>query len=98
MCQIKCFVVSDIFQNFRKLYYENSLSHLSHHIGVPGLPRNTMLKMADVKLEPVLGFAMNLMVEKGIRGGILYTANSHSQGNNLLMNGSDENNKTESDK
>ena len=54
--------------------------------------------MADVKLEPVLGFAMNLMVEKGIRGGILYTANSHSQGNNLLMNGSDENNKTESDK
>lgn len=68
----------DIFQNFRKSYYGNSWPHLSHYIGVPELPQNTMLKMTDVELSPVLDFAVHLMIEKGTREGILHTANSHS--------------------
>ena len=75
------------FENFRKLYFENSWSHRSQYIGVPVLPGNTMLKMTSV-----LDFTMLLMLEKGI-GGILYIAISYNWDNNLHINGSDENNK-----
>ena len=48
-----------------------------------------------LKMTSVLDFTMLLMLEKGI-GGILYIAISYNWDNNLYINGSDENNKSES--
>ena len=44
-----------------------------------------MLKMTGVKLEKISNIDMYLFIEKGLRGGISYTAKRYSEANNKYM-------------
>ena len=62
----------DVFKNFRniclKIYHLDPLRFLS----APGLAWQADLKENEVKLKLLAGFALLLMVEKGIRRGICH--------------------------
>ena len=44
-----------------------------------------MLKMTGVKSEKVIDIDMYLFIEKGLRGGISYSAKRYSKANNKYM-------------
>ena len=44
-----------------------------------------MLKMTGVELEKISNIDMYLFIEKGLRGGISYTAKRHSKANNKYI-------------
>ena len=44
-----------------------------------------MLKMNCVKLEKIIDIDMYLLLEKGLRGGISYTAKRYSEANKKYM-------------
>ena len=63
-------LVSDIFQNFRRLcmqYYNLDCIHL---VTSPGLTWQTCLKMTGQTLELLTGYDIDLKIERGIKSGI----------------------------
>ena len=64
-------LLADVFENFRKmclkLYHSDPVKFLSP----PGLALQAALKKTEVKLKLLTDIDMLLMVEKGIRGGIV---------------------------
>ena len=56
--------------------------HPCHYFSSPGLSRDAMLKMTDVKLEKIFDIDMYLSIEKGLREGIFYIAKRYSEANN----------------
>ena len=42
-----------------------------HYFSFPGLSRDAMLKMTDVKLEKISDIDKYLFIEKGFKGGLL---------------------------
>ena len=56
-----------------------------HYFSVPGLSRDAMLKMTDVKLEKISGIDQYLFSEKRTRGGISYIAKRYAIANNKYM-------------
>ena len=64
-------LLADVFENFRKmclkLYHSDPVKFRSP----PGLALEAALKKTEVKLELLTDIDMLLMVEKGIRGGIV---------------------------
>ena len=49
-----------------------------------------MLKMTDIKLEIIIDIDMFQFIEKGMRGGLSYIANSYGKENNKYMKEDDE--------
>ena len=56
-----------------------------HYFSSPGLSWDAMLKMTGIELEVISGIYMHLFIEKGIRGGISYTAKRYGKANNKYM-------------
>ena len=53
-----------------------------YFLSVPGLAWQACLKKAEVKLKLLTDYAMILMIEKGIKGGICQAAHRYVKGNN----------------
>ena len=75
-------LLADVFENFRKTCLQYYKLDPCHYFTSPGLSWDAMLKMTDIKLE--------LMTEKGMRGGISYIANRYGKSNNKYMKTYDE--------
>ena len=67
-------LLADVFEKF----IDTSLTFYKldpcHYFSSPGLSWNAMLKMTGVKFEKIIDIDMYLFIEKGLRGGISYTA------------------------
>ena len=88
-------LLSDVFENFRKLCKENYGVDPAWYFTTPGVARDAMLKMTKVELELITDTNMYLMIEKGIRGGISQISKRYAKANNKYM-GKDYNPKEKS--
>ena len=53
-----------------------------HYFSSPGLIWDAVLKMTDIELEKISDVDKYLFIEKGLRGGIPYTAKTYFKANN----------------
>ena len=56
-----------------------------HYFSSPEQSWDTMLKMANMRLEKIVDIDMYLFIEKGLRRGISYIANRYAKANNKYM-------------
>ena len=71
----------DVFEKFIKACLEYYSLDRSHYFSSPGLSRDAMFKMTEIKLELISNIDMHLFIEKGIRGGISYISKRYSKVN-----------------
>ena len=64
-------LLADVFENFRNMCLDEYRLDPAHFFTAAGLAWQAHLKKTGVKLELLTNYDMLLMVEKGIRGGIL---------------------------
>ena len=67
-------LLTDIFENFRKICSQYYKLDPCHYFTSPGLSWDAMLKMTDIKLELMIDVDMFQFIEKGMRGGVSYIA------------------------
>ena len=79
------FLLADVFENFRRTCLQYYKLYPCHYFTSPGLSWDTMLKMADIKLELMIDVDMYQLIEKGMRGGVSYIANRYGKANNKYM-------------
>ena len=65
-----------------KMYGIHSGLDPCHYFSAPGLSWDAMSKMTKVNLELISEIDMQLFIEKGMRGGISYTAHCYDNDNN----------------
>ena len=84
-------LLTDVFGNFTKIC--SKIYHLDHakFLSVTALAWQAALIKTRVKLELITDIDMQLIVEKGIRGGIWHAIYQLDKGNNKYMNYYDEN-------
>ena len=58
---------------------------LCHYFSSPRLSWYAMLKTTEIEFKLILDIDMHLLIEKGMRGGILYIAKRNSKANNKYM-------------
>ena len=78
-------LLTDVFENFRKICLEYYKLDPCHYFTSPGLSWDAMLKMTNIKLELMTDIDMFQFIEKGLRGGISYIANRYGEANNKYM-------------
>ena len=71
----------DVFENFHKTCLQYCKLDPCHWFTFPGLSWDAMLKMTGVQLKLTTDVDMFQFTEKGMRGGISYTANRHGTAN-----------------
>lgn len=64
-------ILADVFENFRNVCLENYKLDPAHYLTVPSLIFDAMLKYTKVELELLNDYNKYLIVEPGIRGGIV---------------------------
>ena len=69
--QVDVLLLADVFENFRDVCIKNYKVDPAHYYTAPGLSWDAALKATKVELELLSDMDMLLMVEKGIRGGVL---------------------------
>ena len=79
------FLLSDVFENFRKTCLQYYKIGPSHYFSSPGLSWDAMLEMTDIKLELMTNIDMFQFIEKGLRGGVSYRAHRYAKANNKYM-------------
>ena len=78
-------LLSDVFENFRKVCKKNYDLDPCWYYTAPGLAWDACLKLTRINLELLTDLDMLLMFEKGVRGGISMISNRHGQANNRYM-------------
>jgi hypothetical protein len=82
-------ILSDIWDNFRNVCYNNYGLDTCYYYTAPGLSFDAMLKITKINLELLTDVEMFKMVESGIRGGISQISHRHSKANNKYMSNYD---------
>ena len=75
-------LLADVFENFRKTCLQYYKLDPCHYFTSPGLSWDALLKMTNIKLELMTDIDMFQFIERGMRGGISYTANRFGKANN----------------
>ena len=78
-------MLCDVFEKFINTCLNYYGLDPCHYFSSPGLSWDAMLKMTKIELKLISDTNMHLFVEKGMRGGISYTAKRHSKGNNKYI-------------
>ena len=78
-------LLADVFESFRKTCLQCYKLDPCHYFTSLGLSWDAMLKMTDIKLELMTDVDMFQFIEKGMRGGVSYTANRYGKANNKYM-------------
>ena len=73
-------------KNGKEYYYLDP----AHYFSCPGVAWDAMLLMTYINLELISGTDMYQMVEKGLRGGLGYTASRYSKPNNKCLSDYDK--------
>ena len=68
-------LLTDVFENFRKTWMQYYKLDPCHYFTSPGLSWDAMLKMTNIKLELMTDIDMSQFIEKGMSGGVSYSAN-----------------------
>ena len=75
----------DVFENFRNMSLEQYGLDPAYFYTAPGLSWQACLKCTGVELELLNDYDMLLMIEKGIRGGIVQAIMRYAKANNKYM-------------
>ena len=84
-------LLSDVFNEFRKICLKNYELDPLWYYTAPGLSWDALLKHSDVRLELLSDYDMLLMFEQGTRGGISTITKTYAVANNKYMSSYDEN-------
>ena len=79
-------MLANVFENFRNKCIEVYETDIAHFMSAHGLAWQACLKRDRSKLELLTDIDMLLMIEKGIRGGIVYAIHRYAKTNNKYMN------------
>ena len=82
-------LLADVFEKFIDICLKFYGLDPCHYFSSPGLSWDVMLEMTAVKSEKISDINKYLFLEKGLRGGISYTAKRYAKANNKYMNESD---------
>ena len=77
--------LADVFEKFISTCLDYYRLYPCHYFRNAGISWDAMLKMAGIELDLISDVGMHLFIEKGMRGGISYTAKRHSKANNKYM-------------
>ena len=77
-------------ENFRKTCMQYYKLDPCHYFMSPGLSWDAMQKMTNIKLELMTDIDMFQFIEKGMHGGVSYTASRYGKANNKYMKEYDE--------
>ena len=78
-------LLADVFEKFINTCLDYYALDPCHYFSSPGLSWDAILKMTGIKLELISDIEMYLFIEKGMRGGISYTAKRYSKANNRYI-------------
>ena len=84
---LKCDVLllADVFEKFKNNGLKNYALCPSHYLSAPGLSWDTMFNMTKVELKLIPDPDMQILFEKGTRGGISYVSNRYSKASNEYL-------------
>ena len=77
--------LTDVFENFRDECFKYFGLDPAHYFTSPGLAWDAALKKSKVELELISDIDMQLLIEKGLRGGISYIAHRYAKANNKYL-------------
>ena len=89
--QINTLLLSDVFENFRKMCLKIYKLDPAKFLSPPGLAWQAALKKTKAKLDLLTDIDMLLMVEKGMRGRICHSIYRYAKANNKYMKNYDRN-------
>ena len=89
--QTDTLLLADVFEKFREKCIEIYGLDPSYFYSAPGLACQACLKKTDVKLELLTDIDMLLMIEAGIRSGMVQSLHKYAKANNKYMNNCDKN-------
>lgn len=78
-------LLTDIFQNFRKICKNIYQLDPCHYFTAPGLSWDAMLKTTKIKLEIFTDQEMYNFIHNGIRGGLVQCSKRYSKANNKYL-------------
>ena len=78
-------LLADIFENFREQYLDIYGLDPAHYVSLPNSSLDSALKMIGVRLDLISDVNMQLLIEKGMRGGISTITHRYAQANNKYM-------------
>lgn len=88
--KIDVLLLADVFENFRDICISTYNLDPAHYYTVAGFSFDCILKCTSIKLELLVDYDMLLMVEQGIRGGLVQASMRYARANNDKTPGYDE--------
>ena len=78
-------LLADVFENFRETCYRYYELDPLHYYSAPGLAWDSCLKKTKIQLELLTDVDMNLMIDKGCRGGMSIITQRYAKANNKYL-------------
>ena len=78
-------LLSDVFENFRKMCLDNYGLDPAHYITLPSFAWSAMLKFTGIELQVITDIEAELFISSNIRGGISSIMHRLADGNNPYM-------------